>query len=357
MKQSDPFPPEAPTPGGDRGKAPSRRSDARTLPTETILQRAAASGGCSFDEAVALLSLDPDSPDAAHLRHVAHQAALAWTGGQASVWFAIGLDSAPCPKSCSFCSFGQKWGLVKEPWRLGMEQALATVRAHDVPGVGYIVLRTTDLFPLEELMDLARRATPLTHARLVANVGDFGDETACSLREAGFHMIYHALRLREGLDTGLAPATRMRTMRAARDCSLELAALADPIGPEHEAEEIARSLFTHKQAGATVMGAMARIPVPGTPKFALAGIGPARHAQVTAVARLVAGPGVSSICAHPPDAAVVSAGANVVVVESGAIPRDTERARADWRSFSIKDAVAMLGRAGYRMEEAARAQR
>jgi biotin synthase len=318
--------------------------------TAALLREAFATGQCAFEDAVRLLALDPESADAAGLRQTARQAALAWTGGKASVWFAVGLDSAPCPKSCAFCAFGEKWGIVREPWRLTAEEALAAVRKHDLPGVGFIVLRTTDLFPLEELLALARRATPLTHARLVANIGDFRDDKALSLREAGFHMIYHALRLREGEDTGLAPATRLRTMRAARDASIELAALADPIGPEHDDEEIARSLVVHKEAGATVMGAMARVPVPGTPKGNLPMISPARQAQITAVARLVAGPLVPWICAHPPDPLAVASGANVVVVECGAIPRDTGLAEAPWRAFAIRDALALLARAGYRTD-------
>lgn len=318
-----------------------------------ILDKAQAAGLSCLANAERLLSLDPDSFDADALRWAAHKAALAWNGGQGSVWFAVGLDSAPCPKSCAFCSFGEKWGIVREPWRIGLDEALAAVREHDLPGVGFIVLRTTDVFPLDELLELARRATPLRHARLVANIGDFRDDRASELHRAGFFMIYHALRLREGEDTGLSPATRLRTMQAARDAGIELAALADPIGPEHSAEEIARSLFTHKDAGATVMGAMARVPVPGTPKGELPMISPARLAQITAVARLVAGPLVPWICAHPPDALAAASGANVAVVECGAIPRDTGLAESPWRAFAIADALAMLEMAGYRIKASA----
>lgn len=341
-----------PCPPTGRDAAQRHPAGGPTPGTRDILGQAAATGQCSFDDAVRLLSLAPDSADAAALRRTAHQAALAWTGGTGSIWFAVGLDGAPCPKSCSFCSFGEKWGLVGAPWRIGPEEALAVVREHDRPGVGFIVLRATDVFPLEELLELARRATPLGHAQLVANIGDFREDTGRALREAGFHMVYHALRLREGSDTGLAPAARLRTMRAARDASLELAALADPVGPEHTAEEIARSLFTHREAGATVMGAMARVPVAGTPKGGIPMISPDRLAQVTAVARLVAGPHVPFICAHPPVAEAVSSGANVVVVESGAIPRDTRRATGAWRSFAMEDAQALLEGAGFRLDGA-----
>lgn len=315
----------------------------------SAILRRAARGHCTFDDAVRLLSLPPDSPDALRLRRAAHRAGLRWTGGRGHIWFAIGMDGAPCPRSCAFCSFGERWGLAGTPWRLAGDEAVAAIRAHDVPGVGYIVLRTTDLFPLDDLAEIARRVMPLRHARLVANVGDFREDTARRLHGAGFRMIYHALRLREGTDTGIAPAVRLRTMHAAMAGGLALAALADPAGPEHEAREIARVLFLHKCAGADVLGAMARVPVPGTPKHGLGAVTPERHAQLTAVARLVAEPRVPAICAHPPHALLAESGANVLVVEHGAIPRDTQRAHAAWRSFSLDDAAAMLRAAGYRV--------
>jgi biotin synthase len=315
-----------------------------------IMEHVLASGTLEYDAAVALLEIDPESHGASILRRAAHQAALTWAGGKGSVWFAIGLDSSPCPRSCDYCALGEQWGVLNEPWQLDEQEALQTIRAHDIPGVGFITLRATDRYPTEDLLALVRKAAPLKHALLVANVGDMGRDTADALREAGVSMIYHALRLREGVDTRIDPELRLRTMRAATQASLQLAALVDPIGAEHSSEEIARSIYCHKEAGACVSGAMARVPVPGTPKYSTPTISTARLAQVTAVARLAGGPETRFICSHPADEALVFSGANTLVVERGSIPRDTRHAHADWRSFTLRDAFSLLNRAGYRTD-------
>ena len=136
-------------------------------------------------------------------------------------------------------------------------------------------------------------------------------------------------------------------MQAAISAGLDLAALADPIGAEHTDEEIVTSLFAHRAAGASIMGAMARVNVSGTPKAKFPMISTARLAQITAVARLVAGPDVPQICTHPPHETHTMAGANVVVVESGAIPRDAVRTETAWRAFTLDDGLTMLQRAGF----------
>ena len=40
-------------------------------------------------------------------------------------------------------------------------------------------------------------------------------------------------------------------------------------------------------------------------------------------------------------------GANVVVVETGAVPRDRKEAEAEWRGFSMEDAKNLFARHGY----------
>ena len=45
-------------------------------------------------------------------------------------------------------------------------------------------------------------------------------------------------------------------------------------------------------------------------------------------------------------------GANVVVVETGAVPRDGEDAAGDWRGFTLREAVALLHRCGFTVDGA-----
>ena len=66
-----------------------------------------------------------------------------------------------------------------------------------------------------------------------------------------------------------------------------------------------------------------------------------------AVTRLVAGPRATDICVHPPIRAGMMAGANTVVVETGAVPREMEEVRSEWRAFTLPEAKALLAEAGY----------
>jgi biotin synthase len=94
-------------------------------------------------------------------------------------------------------------------------------------------------------------------------------------------------------------------------------------------------------------GAMARVPVPGTPLSDYGSLPERELAKVIAVTRLASGPRASDICVHPPTRAGVMAGANTVVVETGAIPRDMEKVRSEWLSFTLTEAKALLAEADY----------
>ena len=75
-----------------------------------------------------------------------------------------------------------------------------------------------------------------------------------------------------------------------------------------------------------------------------------RLAQIAAVTRLVGGVQTPDICVHPPTPQALAWGANVLVVETGAVPRaDTESAE-EWRQFTVQDALSLLLEAGYSLE-------
>lgn len=314
---------------------------------EEILDRAESGGGLSFQETVSLLSLDPDSKEMPALLDAAHEASRLWTSGHGYIWASIGIDCIPCPMSCSFCSHGEKWGIVKDRWALSAEEVVERIHLYDVPEVRWISIRTTEFYPTEDLVRIARLAGPLDFAQLVVNTGEYTLETARALHEAGFNMAYHVMRLREGVDTGVDRTVRMRTLKAVQVSPLELSSLVDPVGPEHTNEEIAESILTHRALGATLMGVMARFAVPGTPKFDLGTISPSRLAQITAVVRLAAGKQAHAICTHPSDERIVRSGANTVVLEYGAIPRDTNVSPGEWRGVTVEKAAQLLRDAGY----------
>ena len=299
--------------------------------------------------ATALLSLDPETDAVEPVFEAAREAARRFSANRGRVWAAIGVDYRPCPMNCKFCSFGERWGIIRSAGEWAPEQVVRQARELWQQGAHWITLRTTEHYSPAKLCDLAQKVRSATSrdAELVANTGEFDVVGARALREAGFTTAYHVFRLREGVDTGIRADARLATLAAIRDSDLKLAHLVEPVGPEHGSEELADSLFRALEFGASLTGAMARVPVPGTP---LAHCGPVSDralAHVVAVTRLIAGARATDICVHPPSPEGVRAGANVVVVETGAVPREMEEARGAWRAFSVSEAQGLLASAGY----------
>ena len=88
---------------------------------------------------------------------------------------------------------------------------------------------------------------------MVANIGDFGLDTALKLKEVGFTGVYHINRLREGEDTMAKTEDREATMRAIKEAGLELYYCIEPIGPEHSYEELAVEILRAKDLKIDVM--------------------------------------------------------------------------------------------------------
>jgi biotin synthase len=257
--------------------------------------------------------------------------------------------------NCGFCSFGEKWGLVREPQEWSAARIVDTARRFVAQGAHWVTLRTTEHYPPEKLRDLVRllrREVPGDY-RVVVNTGELAPADAAALAAAGANVVYHTLRLGEGKTTGFKVATRLDTLAAVRDSSLDLAHLVEPVGPEHADAEIVAVLLTALRHGARLCGVMARVNVPGTPCGDRAGTGPdaelapERLAQIAAVTRLAGGVQTPDICVHPPTLQALHWGANVLVVETGAVPRDVAESDADWRAFGVEDALSLLLEAGY----------
>ena len=192
-------------------------------------------------EIVELLSIPLGSADDGLLRQAARRIALEKTGGAAYIWAAVGADYAPCPMNCKFCSFGEAWGVVREPVHYSREDLTARIAAFVAGGARFVVLRTTEFYSIAELLEevrAIRRQVPGGY-EIILNTGELDDATACALVKSGVSGIYHACRLREGTDTPFDPRQRMGTMEAVCRSPLKLISLVEPIGPEHTNEEIA----------------------------------------------------------------------------------------------------------------------
>lgn len=305
------------------------------------------------EDILRLLAFPPDSPEAAYLGAAAREVARNVCGDAGRIWCAVGVDCRPCSMNCEFCAFGERWGVVSGVHEWSVPQLLRTARDFVQGGASWLTLRTTEFYDRETLLDLARRVRTEIPGdyKLVVNTGEFGEAEARKMIAAGISAVYHSLRLGEGRNTCFSPAERCRTLGAVRDSPLALAHLVEPVGPEHSDEEIADVLLNALEYGVSLCGAMARVNVRGTPFGGTAALGEARLAQIAAVTRICGGTQTPDICVHPPTPQALAWGANVVVVETGAVPRAEEECRSDWQAFGLCDARSLLEAAGYRVQE------
>lgn len=323
---------------------------------EEVRARALAGELPRREDMLRLLSYAPRSAEAAFLGRLARSVAREVAGDTARVWAAVGVDCAPCPMNCAFCAFGRAWGVVKEAHEWATGDILGAACRYAFEGAAWVVLRTTEQYGLERLSALTAKARELLPERcvLVANTGQKGARDIEALKKAGVEVMYHALRLGEGRDTPFDPGERRAALNTIRNAGMTLACLAEPLGVEHTDGEIADSLLAALSAGAEICGVMARINVPGTPFEGREEVSEERLAQVAAVARLCGGTATPHICVHPPVPLAVEWGANVLVVETGAVPRDAGEAPGEWKGFSVEDARKMFVQAGYAFSRSAR---
>lgn len=304
------------------------------------------------DSIIALLEIDPESKECELLGKAARELASVICKNRAYIWAAIGIDFRPCPMNCDYCSLGEKWGIVQKEQELNRQEVIQLAKQFVKQGARWIVLRTTQFYSLDKLIALAREIKQQVPGayELGLNAGEFDQSIAQRMVDSGLDFVYHTLRLREGIDTRFNPAERTATLEAVHQSALKLVSLIEPLGIEHTNEEIADSFLTAMKYGAVVTGCMERIPVAGTPLGQLPGISERRLAQVIAVTRLAAGFHAPDICVHRASPLAMEWGANVTVVETGAIPRDTRCAsKKEWQGFTPERAKEWFEAEGYQV--------
>ena len=316
---------------------------------EKLVKRCESGNLLSPEEAILVLHEDLKGEILDRVLSEADRRTRAYWKNRGRIWSAIGVDSVPCHRNCKFCSHGAAWGVFEEPHELSVDEVLEHVARLAPYKPDWITLRTTQDYGIERLCQLVRqvrKAAP-PESEIVVNTGEFGLEEAVELKKAGASVVYHTIRLREGCDTGLTIEERIETLKAMQTAGLKMAALVEPLGPEHTDEEIVEAAFRLKPYDIRLGGMMARVPIPGTPLYELGEVSEDRQIRVIALTRLIYGPEVDAVCVHPPIAGALCAGANTVVVEIGAIPRDQNMSQLVWRGFSPSDALELFGKNGF----------
>ena len=302
------------------------------------------------EDIIKLLEIPLGSKEDQELRNAAKQVAMQKTNGMGYIWSAVGADYAPCIMNCEFCSFGKKWGIIKKQVHYSQKELINKVKNFVDQGTKYVVLRTTEFYSVQKLIKIVEKIKKDIKGdyEIILNTGELDTTISNLIRESGVSGIYHACRIREGIDTPFDPQDRQNTMSNVYHSGLKLISLVEPIGVEHTNEEIADNFLQILKHKAIISGAMARIPVPGTPLGEKEKISDSRLAHIIAVLRLSCGDISKDICVHPATPEALNSGANILVVETGAIPRDTDCENDSWHGLDMKKAHELLKDAGYK---------
>lgn len=296
------------------------------------------------EEIAYLLNIDPHSIDGGFIMAAANSITRAASKGQAEVHAQIGLNLSPCPNNCSFCAFAAKNGVFKDRNELSIEEIVQLALRAEGDGANAIFLMTTADYPCGKFIEISKEVRRQLKRKtvMIANIGDFEYEEAKQLKEAGYTGIYHAVRMGEGKDTKIAPETRLRTVKAAREVGLLIGTCVEPIGPEHSIDEIADKILIGREMNPCYSGAMRRISISGSELERFGMISEYGLAFLVAVARLAMGRELIGNCTHEPNILGAVAGANLFWAEVGSNPRDTETETSRGRGLNVKPCMEMF---------------
>jgi biotin synthase len=263
----------------------------------------------------------------------------------------IGLSVSPCPGDCLFCAFGQSHTVLPKgdlPEDEVLQRAGGFTKDGDLYALFLMTMHEFDRTRLLGLIARLRREIP-RQTQLVLNIGDFDRVLAGEFKAAGVNGAYHILRLREGADTKLSPAQRLRTIAAIREAGLDLYYGCEPVGPEHTPAELADQIFVGVEYGCFQHCAMRRVYLPSSVLARRGQITERRLAQIAAVLVLatLGCKETRNIAVHEPNLLGLSAGANAIYAETGANPRDTVADTAAGRGMDLPACRKMLYEAGF----------
>lgn len=302
-----------------------------------LLRKSREEGFLTKSELVQILSYPADSSENYRVMAEANRLSKELTQNQAEVHGQLALNLGPCLGNCQFCSFAQTNGIFKEETRLSPEQAVLYAKQFESEGANAIYIMSTAQFSFDLFIEMSQEIRRNLRAKtlMIANVGDQSLERATQIKEAGYSGVYHAVRLREGLDTTLSPQARKNSIRNFQEAGLGVGTCVEPVGPEHSNEELAEAILFTGSFKASFSGAARRIAIPGTQMASRGMITELRLAQIVAVTRLGVPRNVLGNCTHEPCTLGAMAGANLFWAEAGANPRDVEKRTENGRGETV----------------------
>lgn len=312
-------------------------------------------------EAVQLLSLPENSPEAALLRATANLVSRQRFQNNGMLLGQIGVDMAPCDGDCAFCFFAKSHTKV-EPSVLSTEEVVRRCERFAKGGATGVFLMTMHRFGFEwfcNLCTVLRRIIP-PQLEILANVGDLTLSQMKEIKNAGVSGAYHVCRLREGIDSCMQPSTRYKTIERILEAGLAWYNLCEPIGPEHTPMELADQIWIGVDLPCRQHGAMQRFPVPGSPLFNNGQVSLLRLGQIIAVITLatIGKAELKSIAVNVSNLTGLHSGANAFFPEAGEpdgepshqISHNDGFTTALWRhntEISTRDCRDMMSAAGF----------
>ncbi len=311
---------------------------------EEILKKSLDGISLSRDEIASMFRIPLFSDESALLLAASRRKSASASNNLSEVHAQVGLNIAPCPKNCSFCSFSVKNKVFKDRIEISVDEAVVKAKQFETDGANAIFVMSTADYPLKRFLDISReiRKSLRPDTVLVANIGDFTQEQAKQIKDAGFSGIYHAVRLGEGRDTTISVKKRLTTFQNAKDAGLLLGTCVEPVGNEHSVEELVEKTIITRDAKPVYSGAARRIPIPGTQMAQYGIVSEAKMAHILAVVRLALDCDVPGNCTHEPNVIGAAAGANLLWAEAGSNPRDTEAETEGKRGMTVTDCRRVL---------------
>jgi biotin synthase len=311
---------------------------------DEIIRKSLCGALLTREEITALFKTPLFSGESALIQSASRRKSSKACGGKAEVHAQVGVNAAPCPCHCAFCSFAAQHKLFPEYEEFPVEDIVARAVQFEKDGANAVYLMGTAQYPIKQLIETGLEVRRALNADtpLIANTGDFTMEQGKQLREAGFAGIYHAVRLGEGRDTAIPVERRLNTFRVARESGLLLGTCVEPVGNEHTIEELTEKTLITRQARPVYSGSARRIPIPGTVLADHGITSEARMAHILAVVRLALDDEVPGNCTHEPNSLGTTAGANLLWAESGSNPRDIERDTEGARGMTVQQCRQIL---------------
>ncbi|MEE4359642.1 MAG: radical SAM protein [Desulfococcaceae bacterium] len=305
------------------------------------------------EELETMLTFPPDSPESYRMMAEARRISKELTGNLAEIHGQFSLNLSPCGAGCKFCSFASVNKIFETSSEISPEEAVRKALAFENEGANAVFLMTTAHYSFSKFIEISKeiRNHLKPETPLIANVGDKTAEEARKMKDTGFRGVYHALRLREGTDTGLEPEKRKKSIRTFLEAGLLVGTCVEPVGPEHTNKEIAEMIAFTGSHPFAYSGSARRITIPGGALAQKGMISELRMAQIVAVTRMGVPGEIKGNCTHEPCTLGAMAGASLFWAETGANPRDVKEHTEEGRGGSLAHCRKIYQESGWEVRK------